>query len=431
MFRKLKKRLVFLYGITTSLILTLIIVGVFFLTYNQSQEQKRVLFQKNVEQIADKIQSKGVISTSWLVRMQRDNQMIILIEDNGKRLSSFSNIETTIDTEKSVARLKAMAKEDGIFLDTKPLMLTTEKTPIYTFHKNILQPYLGMAISIRNDKDWQTVIAFYNNINQWKSLLKQVLLFALIDLAGIAGLFLISSLYIGKVLQPLEEGQKKQNAFVAAASHELRTPLTIIKAAVASLREDTGKAEQFLPHIEGECNRMTRLINDMLLLASTDAKTWSLKKEELDLDTLLIESYDMFCSCRKPSDPELTLQLTEEEQHTVLGDKERIRQIAAILIDNAMSYGHEGKEIALKVYNRRNYVIVEVEDHGPGILEEDKKLIFDRFYQGNQSRTDKKHFGLGLSIAKELVELHGGDITVKDTLGGGATFLFRLPRVNG
>lgn len=430
MFRKLRKRLVFHYGITTSMILTLIIVGVFFITYNQSQEQTRVQFQKNVEQVANEIQSKAVISTSWLVQMQRNNQMIIFIEDNGKPLTSFSLMETTINTKDSVAKLKAMAKEDGISLDTKPLMIATEKTQIYTFHTNILQSYLGMAISIRSAKGWQTVIAFYNNINQWSSFLKQILIFALIELAGIVGLFLISSLFVGRVLQPLEMGQQKQNAFVAAASHELRTPLTIIKAAVASLTEEASKMDQFLPNIEGECNRMTRLVSDMLLLASADVKAWSLQKEELNLDTLLIESYDMFCSCRKSSDPDLTLELSEEEQHMVMGDKERISQIIAILIDNAMSYGKEGKQIALKVYNRRNYTMVEVEDHGTGISEEDKKLVFDRFFQGNQSRTDKKHFGLGLSIAKELAELHDGDITVKDTQGSGATFVLRLPRVN-
>lgn len=336
-------------------------------------------------------------------------------------------METTINTEESVNKLKALARKDGIFLDMKPLMVTTEKTPIYTLHNNVLQPFLGMAIYIKSDWGWHTVIAFSNNYNPWKSNLMQLLLFAVIDLIGIVGLFLISSLYIGKVLSPLEEGQQKQNAFVAVASHELRSPLTVIKAALSSIKEDVTKTEQYLPHIEGECNRMTRLIGDMLLLASTDAKTWSLQKEKVDLDTLLIECYDMFCTCRKPDDPELTLEMVDERQHTVMDDKERISQIMAILLDNALSYGKEGKQIAIRIYNRRNNTIVEVEDHGHGIADEDKMRVFDRFYQANKSRTDKKHFGLGLSIAKELVELHGGDIWVKDTQGGGATFAFRLP----
>lgn len=427
MFHKLKKRLVFIYGITTSTILTLIITWIFFLTYNQNQEQKRLLFQKNVEQVFDRIQSKRVISTSWLAKMQQDNHMIVLIEDNGKQLSNIIHPENSIDMEESVEKLKAFAENDGIFLDMKPLMITTEKTPIYTFHKNMLQSYLGMAISVKSDWGWYTIMAFSNDINQWKSLLRQILVFSLIDFAGIIGLFLISSLFIGKVLKPLEEGQKKQVAFVAAASHELRSPLTVIKAAVTSIKEDTAKAEQYLPHIEGECNRMTRLINDMLLLASADTKTWSLNKEKLDLDTLLIECYDMFCTCRKPADPELSLELADEEQHIVFGDKERIRQVIVILLDNAINYGKDGRQIAVKVYNKKNNIFVEVVDHGHGISDEDKSRIFDRFYQGSKSRSEKKHFGLGLSIAKELVELHGGHIWVKDTPGGGATFVFRLP----
>lgn len=247
MFGKLKKRLILLYGFTASIILTLVIIGVFFLTYDQNKKQKQLMFQKNVEQIFDKIQSTRVINTGWLAQIQRDNQMIIFIEDNGRQLTHIIHTATAIDTDESVKKLKALADKDGIFLDMRPTMLTTLKTPIYTFHRNILQPYFGMAISVKSDWGWYTVIAFTNNFDQWKSLLKQILLFTVIDLMGIAGLFLISYLYIGKVLRPLEEGQRKQNAFVAAASHELRTPLTVIKAAAASLKEDISKAEQYLP----------------------------------------------------------------------------------------------------------------------------------------------------------------------------------------
>lgn len=200
-----------------------------------------------------------------------------------------------------------------------------------------------------------------------------------------------------------------------------------MKAGLSSIREDTSKANIFLPYIEEECDRMTRLISDMLLLASSDAKTWSLVKEPVEIDTLLIETYDMFCSCYNNKNYQLTLHLPEKKLPVICGDIERLKQIFAILIDNAMSHTPMEGVIALRAYSQKDYVIVEVEDHGLGIGDEEKKLVFERFYKKDQSRNNKKHFGLGLSIAKELAELHGGNITIKDTPGGGATFVLWLP----
>jgi len=228
-------------------------------------------------------------------------------------------------------------------------------------------------------------------------------------------------------MKPLEEGQKKQNAFIAAVSHELRSPLTVIKTGVASIREDPSAAGQFLVHVEGECDRMARLINDMLLLAAADARHWRLNIEPIDMDTLLIECYDMFCTCMNKKQVVITLELPEEALCSIHGDKERIKQILTILTDNAMSYTPEGERIVLRAYQQKRYVVIEVEDHGKGMSEEEKKHAFERFFRGDQSRTGKKNFGLGLSIAKELIELHRGTILIRDTPGGGTTFVVKLP----
>ena len=225
-------------------------------------------------------------------------------------------------------------------------------------------------------------------------------------------MFLLSSLYIGNILKPLEEGHKRQVAFVAAASHELRTS-NCNESRHIIYEEDASKAKIFLPYIEEECDRMTRLISDMLLLASSNAKTWTLEKEPVEIDTILIETYDMFCSCYNSKNYRLTLQLPEEELPIIFGDIERIKQIFAILIDNAMSHTPMEGVIALRAFNQKDYIIVEVEDHGPGINDEDKKLVFERFYKKDQSRNNKNNFGLGLSISKELAELHGGILLLR------------------
>lgn len=428
MFHRLKSRLVLVYGITSSIILTVIIIGVFFINYKQSIEQENVLFQKNVEQIIEKISFENRISSNWIDKMRTDNQLFIVIEENGIQLTKLNRKNTTVESMKFIDRLKVLAAEEGINLDRKPLYSTVVKTPIYNLSGNGSESYLGMAGLIpRGDAGFRNVMVIYRNNSGIQYIFEQIILYIIIDFIGIVALFLISSLYIGKVLKPLEEGQKKQNAFVAAVSHELRSPLTIIKAGIASIREDVSKADQFLPHIEGECSRMTRLIGDMLMLASVDAKTWSLQKEPIDMDTLLIESYDMFCTCFNNKNHEFTLDLQEEELHVINGDRERITQILTILMDNAISHTPNGGMIALRAYNQKHFVVVEVEDEGMGISDEDKKLVFERFYRCDKSRNDKKHFGLGLSIAKELVDLHNGHITVKDAIGGGAIFILNLP----
>jgi OmpR-family two-component system manganese-sensing sensor histidine kinase len=428
MFHKLKNRLVLLYGITSSIILTVIIIGVFFINFKQSKEQAMVLFQKNVEQIIEKISFENTISSNWIDKMQTENHLLILIEDNGIQLTKLSHKSTAVENMKFIERLKVLAAEEGINLDRKPLYSSVVKTPIYNLSMNSSESYLGMAGLIpRGDAGFRNVMVIYQNNSGINYFFEQIILYIIIDFIGIVALFLISSLYIGKVLKPLEEGQKKQNAFVAAVSHELRSPLTVIKAGITSIREDISKVDQFLPHLEGECGRMTRLISDMLMLASVDAKTWSLQKDQVDMDTLLIESYDMFCTCFNNKNHEFTLDLQEEELYAIHGDKERIMQILTILMDNAISHTPNGGMIALRAYNQKHFVVVEVEDQGMGISDEDKKLVFERFYRGDKSRNDKKHFGLGLSIAKELVELHNGHITIKDALGGGAIFVLQLP----
>jgi signal transduction histidine kinase len=331
------------------------------------------------------------------------------------------------DTAKWKDRITELAAGEGIYLNQRPLYQTIEKTSVYNLQQNIMETNLGMATIIPTNTGWLTIMALYYDRKGIASDFRQIILFVFIDILGAAALFLISSIYINKVLRPLEEGQKKQKEFIAAASHELRSPLTIIKAGISSVREDNSKSDQFLPHIERECDRMTNLINDMLLLASADARTWTFKREQVDMDTLLIESYDMFCSCYNKNNYQLALDLPEEKLHKIIGDRERIKQILTILMDNAMNYSLSGNQITIRAYNQKHCVVIEVEDHGSGIKDEEKKQIFERFYQGDKSRNDKKHFGLGLSIAKELVELHNGDIFVKDTMGGGTTFVLRLP----
>jgi len=177
---------------------------------------------------------------------------------------------------------------------------------------------------------------------------------------------------------------------------------------------------------------MAKLIDDMLLLASTDAKTWSVKKELVEIDTLLIETFEAFLPvCQQKNHP-LFLEIPEDQLPIIKGDRERLQQVLTILLDNALAYTPVHKNIILRGFHVKNHLYLEVADQGNGISDECKKLVFDRFYRVDQSRNDKQHFGLGLSIAKEIILLHGGNISIHDTVGGGSTFVicFRTNETN-
>ena len=190
---------------------------------------------------------------------------------------------------------------------------------------------------------------------------------------------------------------------------------------------EDGRQTRFLDAANRECRRMARLIDDLLFLASTDARTPPVRQERIEPDTLLIELYDSFEQVARQSGRRLTLLLPEEPLHHAEGDKQRLFQALSVLLDNAIAYTPKNSQIVLRGVQERSALLLSVEDNGPGIPRHLKEKIFDRFYQADPSRSRKSHYGLGLSVAKEIAELHGGSLTITDTPGGGATFTLRLP----
>ena len=147
------------------------------------------------------------------------------------------------------------------------------------------------------------------------------------------------------------------------------------------------------------------------------------------MDTLLIDLLESVQPACREKGISLHLELPSEALPHVWGDPDRIRQIFMVLLDNARYYTPSGSSIFLQaqVDKKKHFLYFQVEDEGCGISQENKPYVFDRFYQADSARSDKQHFGLGLSIAKELVLLHHGTITLSDTPKGGCCFTVTLP----
>lgn len=240
----------------------------------------------------------------------------------------------------------------------------------------------------------------------------------------------VSRFLLRKAFQPTEQILQSQKDFVAAASHELKSPLAVIMANAETLQSIggwDGTVQASLAAIDFECARMSRLVRDMLLLASSDADKWTLRREKVNVDTLLITLYEAYEPVCIRHSLRLSLEVGEESYPVLYTDRERLFQILSIYLDNAVSYSPEGSTIEIYTELTARELTFSISDHGAGIAESDRPFLFDRFYRADKSRTDKSHFGLGLSIAKELAKMLNGKIGFRDTPGGGATFFLSLP----
>lgn len=228
--------------------------------------------------------------------------------------------------------------------------------------------------------------------------------------------------------------EKNRREFIANVSHELRTPLTSVKGATETIIEDPDMPEsikqRFLGIVINESDRMTRIVQDLLVLSRLDNRRMTWRPTKFDL----FSATDGMCSAleaeAKLHGHTLTLSPEESAPMPIFADKERIEQVITNIIGNAIKYTPDGGRIDVSVCeNDNSSYIVSVSDTGVGIPKEDLEHIFERFYRVDKSRsTDAGGTGLGLSIAKDIIDAHGGEITMDSEYGKGTTVKIILPK---
>jgi len=228
-----------------------------------------------------------------------------------------------------------------------------------------------------------------------------------------------------RMLGRLESAFEAQRRFIADTAHELRTPLaTILGNVDLQLRYGQDRDNQkMLGTIRREAERTTRLVADLLLLAQADAGQ-RLELRPVEVDEVLIETYEEARGLAEG----VHVSLGQCEPATVLGDRDRLKQMLLNLTANALKHTRHGGRITLSLTCRERQALLTVADTGRGIPTGELPHIFDRFYRVQGSAQDgQRSIGLGLAIVKWIVEAHQGDITVKSTEGQGSTFTVRLP----
>jgi signal transduction histidine kinase len=234
---------------------------------------------------------------------------------------------------------------------------------------------------------------------------------------------------LSTTLKRLQELDRLKNEFFANVSHELRTPLTLILTPVEDLlgRELSPELRPALLVIRRNAHRLLRLIDDLLDLARLDVGGLRLHVAELDLNDLAARLVELSRPAAEARGMRLELSLPAGELN-VFGDPHRVEIILTNLLGNALKFTPDGGRVSLSVVVGTNSCRVDIEDSGPGIPAEELDRIFDRFYQVEGSeRRRQGGAGIGLSLARKLAELHGGNVAVKSQVGVGSTFSVILP----
>ena len=248
----------------------------------------------------------------------------------------------------------------------------------------------------------------------------------------------VDNVIIGSIIniKDITEKVKLENMrtdFVANVSHELKTPLTSISGFVETLKLneniDLATRNRFLGIIESESDRLKRLIDDILLLSFIEKKETK-SMELVDIYEVFMEVYDMTSYFAKSKNIDVSYKF-ENKDIKILSNRDYIKQIFLNLVDNAIKYTHENKNIWIEVEDKNNNLIISVKDNGVGIPKEDLSRIFERFYRVDKARSrDVGGTGLGLAIIKHIVKNLDGHINVKSELGEGSEFIVTIPKKN-
>ncbi|ANR71347.1 two-component sensor histidine kinase [Selenomonas sp. oral taxon 126] len=253
-------------------------------------------------------------------------------------------------------------------------------------------------------------------------------------LAVLGGLALICAAAVGYVLsggamKPVREAYERQRQFAADASHELRTPLAVVLASADLLLTDPSIKSPFLKQViedvRDEVKKMTKLVSDLLTVARTDGSANQLKPVRMDLVAAAQQTVRIMRPFAEKKDIVIAEELPKRAE--INADEQKIRQLILILVDNAVKYTPEHGRITVSVQEEKGGVQLSVADTGIGIAPEDQERIFDRFYRVDKARSRRMGGnGLGLAIAREIVEAHGGTIAVESEPGKGTTFRVHL-----
>lgn len=238
---------------------------------------------------------------------------------------------------------------------------------------------------------------------------------------------------LNRMAEFIEQNETTRKNFIANVSHELRTPMTTIGGFADGILDGTIPPEQherYTRIIADEIHRLRTLVNSMLNLSKFEAGEMQLRTKDVDVAELLIRTVLMFE--KRINDKHVDVEGLEDASLQLIADEDLLFQVLYNLIENAVKFVNEGGVISFFLTKDEQTAYITVKNSGEGLSDDELPKVFDRFYKTDESRSkDKTGLGLGLSIAKKIVHLHGGHIVVKSVKGEYTAFEIQLPVTNG
>ncbi len=426
MFKKVHLRLTLLCAGITAVIMLVMSLCYLYVSEKGLYRNQFQAFQNDINTISTNLEQQNVISMEWLSKMEAQGNYRFFVLDNGVPFL-FNQLNDPADS----SRLLLESRDSRNKLSEQNATVTVSdgiNGTLTHYEYEFSSPstetrYFCSVIQLGTGSSVLEVVVLSSLQRLELQMQEQRVRFLLIDIAATILLGVFAWFFTGILLKPIAENQQKQALFVAAASHELRTPLSVILSAAECCRDATPERQEgFIRTIYQEGLRVSSLVTDMLTLSQSDSHRFPVRKEPTELDTLLMNSYEACEPLAREKSLQLSLTLPDGALPLCDVDPERISQVIAILLHNAISYTPDQGRIELSLARHKERFAVSVQDNGIGIPDADKKRIFDRFYRVEKSRSRKDHFGLGLSIAYEIIKAHGGSIQVTDAEGGGSCF---------
>ncbi|MDF2564345.1 MAG: integral rane sensor signal transduction histidine kinase [Massilibacillus sp.] len=418
MFQKIRRRLTYIYAVIMAVFFILLVFGTHkSMLWSITSEQEREVLLYLEEEAHEHLilfQNKKALGSD-------DNdgtgRMYYYVYDNQGNLLDAERASD--DVEKTIIdRIENWNVQEGdvITLERNEYKLMMAAMPIVLNGDKVGMIYVG-----------RDVTAIYRGQEKSTIFLAVFSMIALI-LATIAG-YIVA----GRTIVPIKNAYEKQRQFTADASHELRTPLSVVMSSVDVLQNDTSQKSPFIKQViedmKDETKRMAKLVADLLAIARNDNYGIAIIKQKFDV----IEVIEQVIRKMKPLAQAKNIKLYFAKQPIVEfhADIERIKQLLLILVDNAIKYTPKNGLVTIKIGHSQEgkKLKLMITDTGMGIPREDQTHIFDRFYRVDKARSrESGGAGLGLAIAKGIVDVHGGEISVESNVGSGSTFIVVLPK---
>ena len=346
---------------------------------------------------------KNTLTSSTMFMDRLEGKMGIK-ENNPKEFSEEKNdreIEGVYKIE--VNNNKAMSKSNYVTDELKDFAI---KVSNRKFDEGYIGNYIYKVRKIGMNGKEVTLIESETTIKELKI---TIMISIIIGALGIIIIFVIAKKISTTIVQPVENTFEKQKQFISDASHELKTPLAVIEANADVLQDKVGE-NKWITYIQNEVQSMNKLVNDLLVLARMENKNTS-NNQKFNISKEVEMSVSVFESMMY--EKKITLETNINEGIDFNGDKEDIKHIISILIDNAIKHTEENGKIIVNTVKEKNNIKIEVKNQGKPIPEGERQKIFERFYRVDKARSrSEKRYGLGLSIAKGIVEKYKGTISV-------------------